>query len=266
MHTTLTTLLNQLDTPDFSGTDVIPWGCPVPSFGDLSRSSVATLGINPSNREFVDHSGEELDGPYRRFPTLQSFGLRSWSDVDVRHVRVIVESCYSYFDGNPYNAWFKKLDHIVSGAKASYSGDPVHACHLDLIPFATKRKWTDIPVKDQSALLDISGDTLAHLIQNSPVQTLILNGASVVAQFQKLSGICLESQNMPAWSLQRTRGNDVLGVAYRGVVDSLSNMSIGREILVLGFNHNLQSSFGVSSNIVNSIRRWVGKEAEAPRK
>lgn len=266
MHSTLTTLLNQLDSPIVSETNVIPWGCPVPSFGDLSRSRVATLGINPSNREFVDQSGKELDGPSRRFPTLQSFGLTSWSDVDARHVRVIVESCYSYFEGNPYDAWFKKLNHIVSGANASYSGVPYHACHLDLIPFATESKWTDISIKDQSSLLGMTGDTLAQLLGNSPVQTLILNGASVVAQFKKISGVCLKSQIMPAWSLQRTTRRNVLGIAYRGMVDSLSGISLGRQVLVLGFNHNIQSSFGVTAKIVNSIRRWVCEETEAPGK
>jgi hypothetical protein len=43
--------------------NVIPWACPIPSFGDLTRARVATLGLNPSNREFVDERGNELDGP-----------------------------------------------------------------------------------------------------------------------------------------------------------------------------------------------------------
>ena len=57
--------------------NVIPWSSPVISFGDLSRARVATLGLNPSNREFVDDAGIELDGPSRRFPTLRSLKLDS---------------------------------------------------------------------------------------------------------------------------------------------------------------------------------------------
>ena len=34
------------------------------------------------NREFVDVTGEELDGDSRRFPTLGSLGLRTWVTVE----------------------------------------------------------------------------------------------------------------------------------------------------------------------------------------
>src|SRR3954451_1613485 len=107
MHTALATLIDRLDSSVASTTDVIPWGCPVPSFGDLSNSRVATLGLNPSNREFVDELGNELQGSYRRFHTLKSLGLRSWSDADARHLRLILESCRAYFSGNPYDKWFR---------------------------------------------------------------------------------------------------------------------------------------------------------------
>ena len=56
-------------------TDMIPWSCPVPAFGDLLNSFVATLGLNPSNREFVDEEGNELEGAARRLHTLRSLSL-----------------------------------------------------------------------------------------------------------------------------------------------------------------------------------------------
>src|SRR5260370_1920150 len=140
MHRALTTLIDRLDSPAAFGTDVIRWGCPVPSFGDLSNATVATLGLNPSNREFVDEVGDELQGSYRRFHTLKSLGLASWSDVDARHLRLILESCRTYFLGNPYDRWFKKLDQVVAGTGASFYDGSCVACHLDLIPYATTRK------------------------------------------------------------------------------------------------------------------------------
>src|SRR5205809_4127565 len=132
MLTALTTLLDRLDSPAVSGTDVITWGCPVPSFGDLSNSEVATVGLNPSNREFVDESGGELEGSLRRFHTLNSLGISSWSHADARHLRLILESCRMYFFDNPYDRWFKRLDHVVSGTKASFYSPSCGACHLDL--------------------------------------------------------------------------------------------------------------------------------------
>src|SRR5438046_4260928 len=110
MYSPLTTLIDRLDSSALWTTNVIRWSCPVPSFGDLSNSRVATLGLNPSNREFVDEFGEELQGTFRRFHTLRSLGITSWSEVDARHLRLILESCRTYFFANPYDTCVKRLD------------------------------------------------------------------------------------------------------------------------------------------------------------
>jgi len=257
MHTTLTTLIDRLDSPAVSGTDVIRWGCPVPSFGDLSKSRVATVGLNPSNREFVDGRGEELQGTFRRFHTLKSLGLRSWSDVDARHLHSILETCRTYFFGNPYDTWFKRLDEVVSGTRASFYDASFGACHLDLIPYATARKWTELTARQRSALVAVAADSLALLLRESPIRILILNGKSVVDQFQEIAAIRLERQEMPGWSLHRHPKPNITGFAYMGVVHTLSGISLHHEILVLGYNHNLQSSFGVTTKVVRAIRDWI---------
>lgn len=257
MHPALTTLIDRLDGPVVAGTDVIRWGCPVPSFGDLSRARVATVGLNPSNREFVDGSGKELQGPHRRFHTLASLGLTSWSDTDARHLRLIIESCCAYFLGNPYDTWFKRMDQVVSGADASFYDAESPACHLDLIPYATERKWTDLTTRQRSALLAASADTLGLLLRDSPVRILILNGRSVVEQFQEIADVHLEQEQMPSWSLSRQSHRDVLGVGYKGLVDTICGIKLAHEITVLGYNHNIQSSFGVTSKVIRAIRDWI---------
>ena len=259
MYTTLTTLIDRLDSSAISGTNVIRWGCPVPSFGDLSSSHVATLGLNPSNREFMDKFGNELQGASRRFHTLHSLGLTSWSDVDARHLRSILESCRAYFLGNPYDRWFKRLDQVISGTQASYYNTSFGACHLDLIPYATAQKWTELTTDQRLSLLAVAGDTLGLLLRDSPVRILILNGRAVVDQFQDIAGIRLERHEMPEWSLPRHSGADVTGVAYRGIVESLSGIELTQELLVLGFNHNLQSSFGVTTEVLDAIRGWIAQ-------
>lgn len=259
---TLTTLIDRLDSDAVSGTDVIRWGCPVPSFGDLSNSHVATLGLNPSNREFMDGSGNELQGPQRRFHTLSSLGLKSWAEADARHLRLILDTCLTYFRRNPYDTWFRKLDLVLSGAKASYYSASSAACHLDLIPYATERKWTELAGRQRSALLAATSDTLALLLRDSPIRTLILNGRSVVDQFEDMAAAHLERQEMPTWSLRRQSSRDVAGVAYRGLVDSLSGVPLGHNVLVLGFNHNIQGSFGVTTQVVHEIRGWVARSSK----
>jgi hypothetical protein len=259
MHTALTTLIDRLDGPSVSDTDVIRWGSPVPSFGDLSSARVATVGLNPSNREFMDELGNELQGPFRRFHTLSSLGITSWADADSRHLRLIIESCYSYFFGNPYDAWFRRMDQIISGANASFYDPSCAACHVDLIPYATARKWTDLTLRQRQVLLGAAADTLGLLLKDSQVRVLILNGRSVVEQFEDIAGIRLEQRKMPAWSLSRRSKPDIAGIGYRGVVDTLSGVRLPHQITVLGYNHNLQGSFGVTTQVIRAIRAWIAE-------
>ena len=182
----------------------------------------------------------------------------------MRHLRLIIESCEAYFKGNPYNRWFRTLDQVVTAANASYypaAGGA--ACHLDLIPYTTAQKWTDLTRGQRAALLTASGDALASLLRDSAVQVLILNGQSVVDHFAAAFGVRLEKQGMPDWTLSRASTKHVAGFAYQGFVGELAGVDLGREIAILGFNHNLQSSYGVTKNVIQRIRSWVADAAAA---
>ena len=266
MHSTLETLINHLHSPAIDGTNVIPWACPIPSFGDLSRARVATLGINPSNLEFEhrrDGQDKELEGKSRRFHTLRSLEIGSWSEVQARHLEKILELCREYFSPcrNPYDRWFKPLDQVVKGAQASFYDASSPACHLDLVPYATKCKWRKLSGQQQKSLLGVSADTLARLLRNSPVRILILNGKRVVEQFQKLADIRLESRQMPSWTLHWESGPRE-GVSYKGVVNTLSGVDFEREILVLGFSHNHKGTHGMTNEVIDAISKWIAQASE----
>ena len=265
MHTILVMLLDRMDSADFSETDIIDWGSPVPSFGDSQRARVATLGINPSNREFVNGSGEELDGPSRRFHTLNSLALNSWAEADARHLGLIIRTCREYFKRNPYDQWFKRLDELVVGASASFYDEFSTACHLDLIPYATVQKWTSLKPGQRRKLLRSNGDALGQLLRDSSIEVLILNGRSVVEQFQAISSGYLEAMEMPEWSLPRRVGPAVVGVSYEGKTDEVGGVDLGREVQVLGFNHNIQSSFGVTTKVIHAIRDWISESVIGAR-
>jgi hypothetical protein len=258
LFSTLVTLLDRLADDTARAADVIAWGCPVPAFGDPTTSRVATLGLNPSNREFVDDDGVELAGDARRFHTLASLGLPSWDDAEAEHLDRILASCRDYFAHNPYDRWFRRLDSVVSATGTSFYDPASPACHLDLIPYATARKWTELTTQQRSGLLRLAGDTLGLLLRRSAVRVLILNGQAVVSHFQEATGIALARAEMPGWALPRQSGENVPGYAYRGRVDGVSGYQLPHALLVLGFNHNLQSSFGVTSRVIGAIRAWVG--------
>ena len=118
----LSTLKGMIDTQIFlsgSNLDIIEWASPIPYFGDPSKAEIATVGLNPSNREFVNPNGFELTGSERRFETLTSLGISSWKSAKKDHLYKIYTSCTEYFFKNPYDGWFKSLDKILG--KTSFS-------------------------------------------------------------------------------------------------------------------------------------------------
>lgn len=252
-----TTSVHRLARGDVDAQPVMTWTCPVPYFGRLRHSTIATLGINPSNREFVDVAGRELDGDKRRFPTLGSLGLRTWADASSLDVTAIVSACDQYFSGNPYSRWFDTLDALVRSADASYYSDERPAAHLDLVPYATHVKWGSLRQDQQRVLLHCGHDLVASVLRDSMVELLVLNGASVVRQFEKVAGVDLTRERKPDWDLPRRGSEGVPGVAYTGSIDHIGAVDLGRSISVVGFNHNLQSSFGVTKRAVHAIARWV---------
>jgi hypothetical protein len=218
---------------------------------------VATLGLNPSNREFVDESGMELDGPARRLHTLKSLGLLRWSQANSLHLSLIEASFREYFIRNPYNGWFRSLDQIISGTKASYYAKASRACHLDLVPYATECKWTNLTARERSLLLSQAMEAIGVLLQDSPVRVIILNGRTVIENLQKVAAISLDRVKMRNWTLPRREGPGVEGFAFRGNVRRLFGVDLGRPILMLGYNHNIQSSFGVTTDVKGAIRNWI---------
>ena len=261
MKNTLSLLLERLDHIARSGTGVIPWSSPIPCFGNLTSAAIATVGLNPSNREFVDLLGRELVGETRRFHTLSSLNLAHWSEAEKRHLDSIAAYCEQYFLRNPYDLWFRRLDYIVSGTRASYYNASSVACHLDLIPYATIPKWNALRPIQRSTLSQAAGDTLGCLVRDSFIKMLVLNGTSVVEEFEKLSDVRLNRREKKTWSLPRRSSADIKGFSYEGRISKLGGINLRRKVLVLGFNHNIQSSFGVTTKVVRMIRKWIATKA-----
>src|SRR5438105_3732714 len=140
MYATMTSFVVRLDTLQSRDYGVIPWGCPVPFFGNVSSACAATMGINPSDREFTSANGQELEGLDRRLPTLGSLGISQWSQVDASHLREIIDACTLYFRRNPYDRWFRALEQVLNPSDLTFYGSEPTACHVDLFSFATSPK------------------------------------------------------------------------------------------------------------------------------
>lgn len=241
---------------------VLKWASPIAAFGDPYRAHIATLGLNPSNREFEDRKGNELRGQDRRFPTLNSLGIIDWKEATDSHIEEVATACRVYFERNPYRGWFNKLDSIIQATGASFYSRTCPAVHLDLVPFATKPKWANLPKAERELLLDGASFALGTLLRDTPIRLLILNGRSVVNTFRYLCDAELSAIEQPAWSLKQKNGRTVRGFSFRSVIHRINDTELPSEILLLGFNHNIQSSFGVSSNVQQSIGDWIAKSSK----
>jgi len=238
--------------------NVIEWSSPVPFFGDCSHATVATVGINPSNREFVCAKGMELEDAARRFHTLRSLGIRSWEDADMIHARMVEKACEDYFSINPYDSWFRRIDRVINGTNCSFYNN--RACHIDLVPFATSRKWALLETLERESLLLSSSEEMKSIVSRSKVRILVLNGATVVERISRLYKIDWEIELKQEWNLARRNGKHVQGISYRGLLE-VGEGRKRRKILLLGFNHNIQSSFGVTTLVIESIRDWITTSA-----
>jgi hypothetical protein len=248
-------LVDELDST--SDSSVVKWACPVPFFGRITEATVATVGINPSNREFVAQDGAELDGKSRRLPTLRSLSLQHWADASGNDIRSVAKACFDYFERNPYRLWFDVLERMLNvGGFSYYTGE--RAAHLDLVAYATCSKWAELPLAKRIELTRRGRRILAEVIRDSSIEVLVLNGRSVVNEFARTAGVSLSAMRVPRWTLPRSTGSGVSGVRYRGCLTGMSGIEFDRPIEVIGFNHNLQSSFGVTKTVVQCIAQEVG--------
>jgi hypothetical protein len=236
---------------------VVPWASPVPFFGEIERSRVATVGINPSNLEFVDGVGAALAGKDRRLETLTSLDLKTWCDADGHTVRALARSCSRYFWRNPYRRWFDVLERVLNvGGLSYYSGNLV--AHLDLVAFATTLKWSALPPSVKRTLVLGGRISLADTIASSSVEVLVLNGRSVATAFVESTGTALRPTTLDYLCLPRATGQSVPGIRWDGMITHIAGRDLGREVRVIGFNHNLQSSFGVTSAVMKNIGLEIG--------
>jgi hypothetical protein len=245
-------------------------GCPpVPFFGKLDVAEVATVAINPSALEFFDDNGDELSGDYRRLPTQASLGLASWGDANYYDLKSIEYHCLHYFEKRPYERWFNRLEILNEWLGVTYYSTLLAstessrmACHLDLVPFATAQKWAEIPQRVRKLLLEEHSKWLSRVIPESNIKVLVLNGRTVVEAFCSASNTELTEHHIPGADLKRTNGASVKGIGYAGVISECFGVRLNHPIHIIGYNHNLQSSYGISRETILALAKWMSQILE----
>lgn len=240
------------------GVSIIRGSTPVISFGNVHKARIATLGWNPSKLEFLDRDDKELIGDERRLETLNSLRENDLEHVSEKSIHRIFEACNSYFRRRPYR-WFNSLEKVLQQIGASYYDES--ACHLDLVQWATNPVWGKLANVQQTTLLRSDLPFVAHQLSQENLEVLLLNGRGIVTAYQELfHGKLNESSFADNSRLRIFSGRDARG------------------FMVIGWNINLQSSFGVSNSEVDGIAvaingvldmtasRWQGRRIAAPQR
>ena len=216
------------------------------AFGDARTATVATLGLNPSRKEFLDENGKELVGDARRLATHQSLGTGDLDSAPSSVVAQVLHDCDSYFQRNPYRQWFDQLEEILQACGASYYDGS--ACHLDLVQLATDPTWNRIKPRDlREKLLDTDIEFLTDQLTGESIRLLLANGNGVVQQLRRKWGTTLAEAD---------RIDGLWRYPIRLFVGWMFD-----QVYVIGWNVNLQSSFGVSNELRTALAARVGRLA-----
>src|SRR5215216_4720581 len=87
---------------------------PVLFFGDLLSARAVTVGLNPSDQEFLDRQGRLLTGAAQRFATVGSLGAGSRGELSDDQCDEAIRWMRGYFDPDRpvYGSWFNALTRV----------------------------------------------------------------------------------------------------------------------------------------------------------
>ena len=230
---------------------LIECACPVPFFGDAEHARIASVGLNPSDREFRDTKRRWLRGDKRRLETLDSLGLGDWTEAGPKKCLDVAEACSNYFGPNQY-WWFRRLKEIFVAADEGTLDDG-GACHIDLVPWATEKKWRELKRREKDALLECAKPTFKKLLSSTRLEVLLLNGAGVVDGFERVTGMRLSGvEEVKEWQVHRGKSR-----RWPPQSHALTDLGLERSVTILGWNWNLQSP--IPKQTRGSITMWAAR-------
>lgn len=213
-----------------TGAGVVPGSTPVVCLGDFTTATVATLGIAPPHRQFLDHAGRLLTGARRRLATLDSLGAERPEAMTAAQARAVVDECAGYFERHPYH-WFESLDELLStGFGASYYAGT--ACHLHLVQWATTTRWTGLTPAMQAELLRADIGFVRRQLDESGFRVVVVTGRPALRWVQ--------DSGLVTWHRSAT----LSGTSPVGVYTGLRG-----ELRLVGWSCTLQGSAGATAHV-----------------
>ena len=179
-------LINRIMRPSKAPEVVVANSTPVVSFGDCTKATVATLGINPSVGEF-ETKGVLLSGNKARLRYLNP--NEHLTDESVANE--VLEASNRYFSVNPYWRWFGQLERNALNPQG-YSYLDGSAVHLDLVQSATDPLWRDLTKDEKRVLIEEDLPFLELQLKSGQYRTVFMNGRQVLSTVSDLNLVDLE--------------------------------------------------------------------------
>jgi uracil-DNA glycosylase len=171
----------------------VPGSLPVLFFGDLPSAEIATVGLNPSDQEYLTKGGAPLVGPAQRFATLESLDARDRASLTEEQCAEAVEWMRAYYEpGKPVYGWFNALTRVVEGFGASFRKRS--AAHLDLIQESTSPVWSELAPDEREALLEQDLPFLEWEIRAFPLTAVICTGKTVSVHVRRQLGVVVDEE------------------------------------------------------------------------
>ncbi len=217
---------------------VVPQSTPIVAFGRFDTAQVASVGINPSHREFLHKSGAPLETAKRRFVSRLHLGVPDGEPLTDVQAEEVVATTRDYFSTNPYKTWFNPMEKwVLQPLGASYWAGT--ATHLDLSQWATKPVWKDLTAYQQLSLLEQDASFLRWQIHHRRFETVVVNGKGAINQLAD-SGIATLHQ------VDQVRFEDTVIELWATEVEGTR---------FLGWNRYLQSALPTEAR--QALRDWL---------
>jgi hypothetical protein len=210
------------------GMYIVPQITPIIYFGNYDAAKACTVSLNPSNKEFTDNTDRLLDERNaERLCSRKKLNRADNDELSDDEANTVLKYCTDYFKLRPLKSWFSHIDYFIKeyGNYSYYDGTCVH---LDLVQWATYKKWNDVPNSIQRYHLKSDLPVLKYLL-NKDFEIIFLNGTTTVKNVRDCLDITLKEKSTV---FRNTNGVERKLVIYHGKYNNIE---------IVGWNIYLQS-------------------------
>lgn len=171
---------------------------PVLFFGDLFNAAVASVGLNPSDQEYLSKDGALLAGPAQRFATTNTLRAVDRPSLSDEQCASAIEWMRDYYEpGKPvYGSWFNALSRVIEGFGANFRDRS--SAHLDLVQESTSPVWSELDDLEREELLEQDLPFLEWEIRAFPLRAVICTGKTVSVHVRRQLRVSVEEEGTMA--------------------------------------------------------------------